>query len=209
MQRFLLSLLIAWSAAGSVCAQLRYGVDLGLGIQQLSFSKSVVDTKNRTGFYLGPKIHAKVRKLGLGADIALRYAQKHVAIEVWGPEGTDVYEKENMSYIEVPLNVRWDITTLKAIGIFVATGPQWDWYIGTSTWESTDQFKATFDHHTLSWNVGLGVIFFKRLHLSLSHNFPLTSQGSFLSSSYNTVVQHVEEIDMKSSGWQVGLDFYF
>ncbi|MBR0273870.1 MAG: PorT family protein [Bacteroidaceae bacterium] len=214
MRRFLLLTIIALSAATDACAQLRYGIDLGLNLSHLSLSKSVVDTRNRAGFFLGPKLHAKIPKLGLGADVALRYAQKNTAIEVWGQTGSEVYEKEKMSYIEVPLNVRWDINILKALGIFIYTGPQWDWYIGPGTWEGidhygVDQFKATFNHHTLSWNVGAGVILFKRLHISVSHSIPITEQGSFLSTAYNTVVQHVEELDMKNYTWQLTLDFYF
>ena len=211
MRRFLISILIAMSAATNACAQLRYGLDLGLDISHLSFSKTVVDAKNRTGFFLGPKIHAKLPKLGLGADIALRYAQRYAAIEVYDTEESAVFERERMSYIEVPLHVRWDINWLKALGIFIATGPQWDWYLGPSTWESTDQFKATFNHHTLSWNVGAGVILFKRLHLSVGYNFPITEQGTFLTRVYNTVSKQVEdaELDMSSYSWQVNLSFFF
>ena len=72
MRRFLILTIIALSAATNACAQLCYGLDLGLDVSRLGFSKSVVDAKNRAGFFLGPKIHAKIPKIGLGADIALR-----------------------------------------------------------------------------------------------------------------------------------------
>ena len=211
MRRFLSIILIALSAATSACAQLRYGIDLGLDISRLNFSKAVVDSENRLGFFIGPKIHAKIPKLGLGADVALRYAQKYGAVEVYNTNEADVYEKDKMHLIEVPLHVRWDINWLKSLGIFIATGPQWDWYIGPSTWESTDQFKATFKHHTLSWGVGAGIVLFKRLHLSAMYNFPLTDQGSFFTRVYNTLSKQVEdaELDMTSRSWQISLSFYF
>ncbi len=211
MRRFLTLTIIALSAAMSASAQLRYGVDLGLDISRLGFSKSVADAKNRTGFFIGPKIHAKVPKLGLGADIALRYAQKNAAIEVYNTLETEVYEKERMHFIEVPLHVRWDITFLKSFGIFIATGPQWDWYLGPSSWESMDQFKATFNHHMLSWNVGAGVMLFKRLNLGVSYHIPITDQGSFVTRVYNTISKQVEnaEVDMNSHSWQISLSFFF
>jgi len=211
MRRFLILTIIALSAATDACAQLRYGLDLGLDISRLGFSKSVVEAKNRAGFFLGPKLHVKIPKLGLGADIALRYAQKSAAVEVYNTLETEVYEKEQMHYIEVPLHVRWDINILKSFGIFIATGPQWDWYLGPSAWESMDQFKATFNHHMLSWNVGAGVILFKRLNLSVSYNIPITEQGSFFTRVYNTVSKQVEdaEVDMNSHSWQISLSFFF
>ena len=211
MRRFLLLTIIALSAAVGASAQLRYGLDLGLEVSRLSFSKSVADAKNRAGFFVGPKIHAKIPKLGLGADIALRYAQKNAAIEVYNTQETEIFEKEQMHYIEVPLNVRWDISILKAFGVFVATGPQWDWYIGPSTWESTEQFKATFNHHTLGWNVGTGIMLFNRLNLSVSYHFPITDQGDFVTRVYNTVARQVEDakVDMNSHSWQISLSFFF
>ena len=211
MRRFLTLTIIALSAAMSASAQLRYGLDLGLDVSRLSFSKSVADAKNRTGFFLGSKIHAKIPKLGLGADIALRYAQKNAAIEVYNTLETEVYEKERMHYIEVPLHVRWDITFLKSFGIFIATSPQWDWYLGPTAWESTDQFKATFNQHMLSWNVGAGVMLFKRLNLSVSYHFPITDQGTFVTQVYNTISKQVEnaEVDMNSHSWQISLSFFF
>lgn len=209
MKRKLTILLIALSATSHGSAQLRLGLDLGVDLSHVSFDKTIVDSKEQQGFFIGPKIKANVPNFGLGADIALRYAQRNVCIvdDLLESE-RQTYVNDHMNYIEVPFNVRWDFG-LQGWGIFVATGPQWDWYIGESNWKSVGQFEANFEHSVFSWNIGAGVWLFNHLNVGLALNIPLTPQGSYISDAYNAFRKATEEIEMKSHSVQLSLDFYF
>lgn len=209
MKKVLLFLLVALSATVRVGAQLRLGVDLGLSLNQVSFEKAIADSKLRPGFFVGPKLKASIPKVGLGADVALRYAQRSIAIiDDLSASERETYVSDYMSYVEIPLNVRWDIG-IKAWGIYVATGPQWDWYIGKSDWSSESLFKNELEHSIFSWNVGAGVWLFNHLNVGLTYNLPITPQGTYSSAIYNSLRQVVDGVKMKTYSWQISLDFYF
>ena len=209
MKKTLAFLLIILSATIQVSAQLRFGVDVGLSLSQVSFEKAIADSKLRQGFFVGPKLKASIPKIGLGADVALRYAQRSIhVVDDLSSDERETYENNNMSYLEVPLNIRWDIG-IKSWGIYVATGPQWDLYIGKSDWSSPGQFKNELEHSIFSWNVGAGVWLFNHLNIGLTYNIPFTPQGTYSSVVYNTFRQVAENIKMKTYSWQISADFYF
>ena len=209
MKKVFILILIALSAPEKGCAQLRFGLDLGLELSHVSFDKAIADSKLRQGFFIGPKLRASLPKTGLGAEIALRYAQRRIAIiDDLSSDERQTYKSNPMNYVEVPLNIRWDIG-IKSWGIFLATGPQWDWYIGQSTWESTSKFRTNFKHSVISWNVGVGVWLFNRLGVGLTYNLPITPQGDYVSATFSAMRNATEEIEMKNHAWQLSLDFYF
>lgn len=208
MNRIALILLFAWSASVNVCAQLHYGLEVGTHFNHVNFDRTIIDSEARQGFFIGPKIRATIEELGLGGDAALRYAQKSISVvDDLNAEGRQTYEKNDMSYIQVPVNLRWDIG-LEQLGIFITTGPQWDWYIGDADWSDAENFSATFDHSSFSWNVGAGVHLFGHLDVGISYNFPMSSQGSYFSKAYDAFRQTAEEIKMKHYSWQVSLAVY-
>lgn len=209
MKKILLLILIALSAPAWVCAQLRFGLDLGLDLSHVSFDKAIADSHSRQGFFVGPKVRASLPKIGLGADIALRYAQRSIAIvDDLSSDTRETYKSNQMSYVEVPLNIRWDIG-VNSWGIFLATGPQWDWYIGPGSWESVGKFRANFKHSVFSWNVGAGVWLLNRIALGLTYSLPISSQGDYVSSTFNALRNATEKVEMKSYSWKLALDFYF
>ena len=158
---------------------------------------------------MGPKVRASLPKIGLGADIALRYAQRSIAIvDDLSSDTRETYKSNQMSYVEVPLNIRWDIG-VNSWGIFLATGPQWDWYIGPGSWESVGKFRANFKHSVFSWNVGAGVWLLNRIALGLTYSLPISSQGDYVSSTFNALRNATEKVEMKSYSWKLALDFYF
>lgn len=208
IKRYIILLALVVSAAFEACAQLRFGIDLGVGLNQLTLSKSIINTNNRYGFYVGPKIHAKVPGLGLGVDATVRYAQKNVSFDDILGTTVHTYDRDKMHYVQLPVNLRWDFG-LKGFGIYIATGPQWDWHIGQSEWTEDGAFQATFERNTISWNIGAGVYLFNRIQVGISHNMPISRQGTFISTAYNTISQRVEEIKLKNNYWELSLDIYF
>ncbi|MCR5180083.1 MAG: PorT family protein [Bacteroidaceae bacterium] len=209
MKRYLTILLLTLSTVLPAGAQLRLGLDVGVDLSHVSFDKAIADSKEQQGFFFGPKLKATIPMLGLGADVALRYAQRNVCIidDMTSVE-RQTYLNDHMSYVEVPVNIRWDFG-LPALGIYIATGPQWDWYIGEGSWTSVGQFQANFEHSVYSWNIGAGLWLFNHLDIGIAVNIPLTKQGSYISDAYNALRKATEEIQMKNHAFQLSLDFYF
>ena len=67
-----------------------------------------------------------------------------------------------MRFVEVPVNLRWDIK-IPVVTPYIATGPQWDWYVGDIDLTTKEGIQATFKRHIFSWNVGAGIVLFNHL----------------------------------------------
>ncbi|MDY4407691.1 MAG: outer membrane beta-barrel protein, partial [Prevotella sp.] len=77
MKRFLLLVaVIATCFAIPASAQIKFGVKGGLNITDMSFSKDVVNTSNKTGFFIGPTVKFKIPVIGIGFDVAALYDQR-------------------------------------------------------------------------------------------------------------------------------------
>ena len=177
-------------------AQTAFGLEAGATIKKMSFSKDVYNANNCSGFFVGPKVKGTLPLLGLGADAALLYMQNKAVI--------DDVEKKNMSYSRVPVNIRWEIGP-KAFGVFVTTGPQWDWYIGNSKLNTAEGLKATFEKNVISWNVGFGLMMLSHLQLGASYSIPLSKSGT-VNDIYKGVVDNIE---IKNKEWQIRLNYFF
>lgn len=182
--------------ATTVSAKVKFGFEAGATINKMSFSKDVYDSDNCSGFFVGPKIKATVPVFGIGFDASVLYAQSKAQI--------GDAKKEHMSYVRVPVNVRWEIGP-RMFGAYIATGPQWDWYIGDAKLYTSDGLRATFEHNTISWNIGLGLMLLNHVELGASYNLPITKTGS-VKDIYNSLA---DDIEMKNNVWQVRLSVYF
>lgn len=191
---FILTAIIGLSVTAS--AQTQFGLEAGAIINKMSFSKDVFISDNRSGFFLGPKVKGTIPLLGLGFDGALLYAQRTADISDW--------EKKHMSYIRVPVNVRWEIGP-KVFGVYVATGPQWDWYVGNSNLTTREGLRATFEHSIVSWNVGAGLMIANHVQIGASYGIPITNTGR-IKDIYNDVS---DNISMKNKEWQIRLNYFF
>ena len=178
MKKLLLSLFAVLMAA-NVSAQdvkaITWGVEAGMNINSLSFSKEVFDSDNRLGFFVGAKAKFKVPLLGFGADAAVLY-------NLNGAEFHDIVNSEvrskNLSYLEIPVNFRYSFG-IKAIAIYVATGPQFNYCLSSnSTLDALygDNLES-FSRSTWGWNVGGGVELFRRLQVGVTYTIPISDNG--------------------------------
>lgn len=196
MKRLFLILTAIIGLSVTASAQTQFGLEAGAIINKMSFSKDVFISDNRSGFFLGPKVKGTIPLLGLGFDGALLYAQRTADISDW--------EKKHMSYIRVPVNVRWEIGP-KVFGVYVATGPQWDWYVGNSNLTTREGLRATFEHSIVSWNVGAGLMIANHVQIGASYGIPITNTGR-IKDIYNDVS---DNISMKNKEWQIRLNYFF
>lgn len=190
----LLAAVVAFATMAS--AQAQFGLEGGVGIKKMTFSKDVYKADNYTGFFVGPKMKAKIPILGLGVDASLQYAMNKAKIAE--------SRTKHMSYLRLPVNLRWDIGT-SLIGVYAATGPQWDWLIGNSDLKTLDGLEATFEHSIFSWNVGAGLMFAKHVELGASYSIPMSKAGSVR----NVYDQVAGNIKIKNQEWQVRLCYFF
>jgi hypothetical protein len=91
-------------------AQFSFGVRGGLNLTSLSFSKEVLSSSNRAGFFVGGTAKFKVPIIGIGAEISALYDQRNSGIN-----GETVIEKN----IFLPINVRYDLELANIVGVFV------------------------------------------------------------------------------------------
>ena len=54
--------------ASQVKAQVNFGVKGGLNVTNMSFSESVFDASNQTGWFVGPTVKISLPLVGLGVD---------------------------------------------------------------------------------------------------------------------------------------------
>lgn len=196
MKRLTILLAAMFAFATFAAAQTQFGLEAGVGIKKMSFSKDVYKSDNFAGFFVGPKVKAKIPVVGLGVDGALLYALDKAKI--------DDSKTKHMSYVRLPLNLRWDIGT-SFFGVYAATGPQWEWLIGNSDLTTREGLHATFEHHVFNWNVGAGIMFANHIEIGASYSIPIGKAGS-VSGVYDTVK---DNISIKNKEWQIRLNYYF
>lgn len=178
MKKLLLSLfavLMAVNVSAQDAKAITWGVEAGMNINSLSFSKEVFDSDNRLGFFVGAKAKFKVPLLGFGADAAVLY-------NLNGAEFHDILNSEvrskNLSYLEIPVNFRYSFG-IKAIAVYVATGPQFNYCLSS---DSTLEGLYGADYNNISrstwgWNVGGGVELFRRLQVGVTYTIPISDNG--------------------------------
>ena len=200
----LLSLLFVFFAPDAL-AQFRIGLEGGVNVNRLSFSKDLFSSSNRVGFFVGPKLCATISGLGLGADVAALYSRLPVELT----EQTHVYgsvtDDRNLNYFEVPVNLRWNIGSSR-LGIYLASGPQFGWFIGDRTFRNIYTNRTTvFEDYVFSWNFGAGVRLGRHVQVGFTYNLPVTEAGTVLESFYETV----DYENLKNHTWKVRINYFF
>ena len=214
------SLLVALVALTMTAnAQLSWGVEAGLDLNKLDMSEDLsgLSANNRAGFFIGPKVKFTVPLIGVGVDGAILYNNKGASFAV---NGTD--ETKNLQYINLPINLRYQIGLGSLAAVYVATGPQWNWYIGDKTWDvgrvldaagnAVGNLESTFESSSLSWNIGAGVMLLNHLQIGLTYNIPVTKGGSIIETAINTVGSQAGDLfsgDLKNNTWQIRAAYFF
>ena len=196
--------LVAFCSALPVSAQFKFGVEGGLNASKMHVEH--FNAKNRMGWFVGPKAQFTLPGVGLGLDAALLYSQKYMEIE---PEGNVVETTsitKNMPYLEIPVNFKYNLGFSSLIGVYLATGPQYSWYLGGKTfdWDNLESSSSFLESSSFSWNVGVGINALSHLQLGVTYNIALGQTGEITG-----VIDGVQAVKLKNNTWQVRLAYMF
>ena len=161
---------------------------------------NLFDSSNRTGWFVGPKAQFVMPVIGLGLDGAILYSQKYMKLEAEGESSPN----KSLPYLEIPINLRYNFGFSSLAGLYIATGPQYNWYLGSRnlTWDG--ESYGSLERSTFSWNVGAGVILLSHLQLGFTYNIAMGATGQI-----DNVGEAIKTFDVKNNTWQVRLAYLF
>lgn len=210
MKRILLSVLML-AVVGVASAGVKFGLKGGLNVTDMSVSKDVVNSSNRTGWFIGPTLKVSLPVGGLGFDVSALYEQRSSKIEDNDAyvSYTGVVEKTvKQNAINVPINVRYSIGLGSVASIFFAAGPQFGFNVGHKSYSlsSYEDTEWELKKSNFSVNVGLGVVALKHLQVSANYNIGLgkTGEVTFLDAAKQQVKKSTRD-----NTWQVAVAYYF
>lgn len=199
---------VLFLALAAVCcvlpasAQFKFGVEAGLNASKVSVDH--FDAKNRTGWFVGPKAQFTLPVVGLGVDAALLYSQKYMEMEPETNLGESGSITKNMPYLEIPINLKYNLGFSSLIGIYVATGPQYSWYLGGKTLSWNNLEYGSLETSSFSWNVGLGINALSHLQVGVTYNIALGQTGEVTG-----IADVAKTAKLKNNTWQVRLAYMF
>ena len=208
---------VALVAAQPTQAQFKFGLTGGLNITDMKFSGDAVAKDNREGFFIGPKVKFTLPVVGLAIDASAVYDQRSFK---------SGEESVKQQYINIPINVRYNLGLGSVVSIFAAVGPQFGFNVGDKNWSfksdtennALDLGSYTLKSSNLSANFSLGVTVLSHLEVRGTYNIALGKTGDYsLSKAFRDaqgqIIQNATEVigggDLKSNCWQIGVAYYF
>lgn len=166
------------------------------------------DASNRTGWFVGSKVQMTMPVIGLGIDASLLYSQKYMKMDFSGEvDGENVNgstPNKSMPYVEIPINLRYNFGFSSLVGVYLATGPQYNWYLGSRNLKYAGESIGSLERSTFSWNVGAGVTLLSHLQVGVTYNIAMGETGKL-----GGVGDVIKEFDVKNNTWQVRLAYLF
>lgn len=201
--------LVVLIAAVSLTAQaqgLKFGVKGGLNISKMSFSKDVVSSDNKTGFFVGPSLKLSL-PAGFSADIAALYDErstdvsgsKTTAVEgdiITSTSGTETIKQKSL---QIPLNLRYNIGLSSLAGLYLAAGPQFGFPVADKLLK-TEFGDYRLKDANLSINFGAGLSLMGHLEVGFTYNLAAGKSGEF---------KDWNDVDTHNNAWQISAAYYF
>lgn len=194
--------MVAFLWAAPANAQFKWGLEGGVNLSKASIKGDggLFDASNRTGWFVGPKVQMTMPVIGLGIDASLLYSQKYMKLEADGESSPN----KSMPYVEIPINLRYNFGFSSLVGVYLATGPQYNWYLGSRNLTFEGESFGSLERSTFSWNVGAGVTLLSHLQLGVTYNIAMGETGKL-----DGVDDALKEFDVKNNTWQVRLAYLF
>lgn len=185
---------------------LQLGLKGGVDVTEMDFNSEVLKSSNRAGFFVGPILHIKTPVAFLSVDVAALYDQCKLRVDD---------ETLTQKTIQVPANARFGIDLGYMAGVFLSVGPQFNFNVGSSTFDwgdipgSRKNFKL--EDTTLGLNLGGGIKLGSHLEGAVSYTVPLGNTADF---TWDTLVDGLESQTMhrarsKKNAWRISLAYYF
>ena len=198
--------LVVLAAAMTLTAQaqgIKFGVKGGLNITKMTFSKDIVSSDNKTGFFVGPSLKLSL-PLGFGADIAALYDER--SADVTGVSSSTSYivstastETIKQKSIQVPLNLRYNIGLGSMAAVYLAAGPQFGFPVSDKVYD-TKFGEYRLKDANLSINFGAGLTLMGHLELGVTYNLAAGKSGEF---------KDWNDVDTHNNAWQISAAYYF
>lgn len=190
----------AFLFAAPANAQFKWGLEGGVNLSKAKISGDVFESSNRTGWFIGPKAQFTIPVIGLAVDGAIEYSQKHLKLE--SEDGST--PNKSLPYVEIPINLKYNIGSSKLIGVYISTGPQYSWYLGSRNLTSGGVSIGSLERSSFSWNVGLGINALSHLQLGVTYNIALGETGEV-----DNVKDALNHFEVKNNTWQVRVAYMF
>lgn len=218
MRKTLAILLLAVVGLGiqPAAAQIKLGVVGGLNVTKVDYKhlSSNYDSKNRAGWFIGPKVEAHLPLVGIGVDAALLYSQRGISTEetVDNSTGTgEITSKTTSQFrtIEIPINLRYQFGFSSLIAVYVATGPQFGFNVGSGSFDNIVGTKFKYKNSILSYNIGAGVKLLKHLEAGIGYNFPLTKFAKVTHAEGTSSLPYDSKSSFKAGTFQLHVGYFF
>ena len=205
MKKYLLLVVCLAAMTTSVQAQgIKFGVKGGLNITKMSFSKDVVKSDNKTGFFVGPTLKISL-PAGFGVDIAALYDERSADVTggykeeeskvIVNTDGETIKQKS----IQAPVNLRYSIGLSSLAGLYFALGPQFGFPVADKVFD-TDFGEYRLKDANLSINFGAGVYMLGHLEIGVTYNLAAGKSGEF---------KNWNDVDTHNHAWQISAAYYF
>lgn len=178
----------------------KFGVKGGLNLTKMDMDNGL-DTKNRTGFFIGPTMIIDLPLTGLDIDASALYDYRASKLEVY--DEYNATETLKQQQIAIPVNVRYGFGIGDVARVFAFAGPQFGFVI-----DKEQSIKQVADWKlktsNFSVNVGVGAMVLKHLQATVNYNIACGKTGEI------TVRDTGHAISKgKSNSWQLGLAYIF
>lgn len=210
MKKRILSLItvLTMVAVLPTSAQLKFGVQGGFNLSEMSLDKNLFNTSNRAGFFIGPTVKFSLPLTGLGMDLSALYNREETKVE--GVTTTTFNTVLKQQSLIVPVNVRYSIGLSDVANIFVFGGPQVGFNIGDKVKEISDlpdqAAEWSLNSSNFSVNAGLGVTFATHFQVTANYNVGVGKTGDI---TFKNVKESVENHKTRANSWRIGLTYLF
>ena len=202
-------IVMAFIAAIPASAQgVQFGVKGGVNFTKMSIDNDLLDSKSGVGFFIGPTLKIDFLPF-LGIQGALMYEQTNSKVAA-NAAGVSAEEKIKRQAIILPIDLRVNLKLNETSGLYVATGPQFDFTVGSDFELNGQKLKDTFDFNTamFGWNFGVGVMLSKKFEIGASYNLGISKTGE-LEATVNEAKNNNNELKPKSRSWKISATFFF
>lgn len=175
----------------------KFGVKGGLNLTKMDMDHGL-DTKNKTGFFIGPTMIIDLPLTGLDVDASALYDYRESKVEAYG-----VSENLKQQQIAIPVNVRYGFGIGDVARVFAFAGPQFGFVI-----DKEQSIKQVADWKlktsNFSVNVGVGAMVLKHLQATVNYNIACGKTGEITLRDTGRAISKG-----KSNSWQLGLAYIF
>lgn len=176
-------LLFIWLGTMSLSAQgWRLGLKGGINITSVSLRKKEFNTKNVTGFQVGPKLEYEGSS-GFGVETAILYSQKGFGVKLSGMN--DDIEND---YLDIPLNLKYTFNMPIARPYILFGGYTSLRIGGDKVWLLPKEFggriKSSNFGSGINFEVGLDI--FNHLQIGINHTIGLSDNYTVSNPEFET-----------------------